>query len=125
MYFTHEGFVSRPWRRRAAGGRAEVAASTGLRNPAFFLTRALSPGPGAAEQLADAQRFRDLLVGGARGSMNLAAVRARAQDLRRSLDQIAQGLAFSAHNIKWCVHPPAAGRPPRQSLARGGAPPCS
>lgn len=55
------------------------------------------------QNAADVKRFRDLLVGSARGSMNLAAVRSRAQELRKSLDEIAQGLAFNAHNIKWCV----------------------
>ena len=51
---------------------------------------------------AEADEFKRLLVGPARDAMNLAAVRERAQELRKSLDEMARALAFNAHNIQWC-----------------------
>ncbi len=42
-----------------------------------------------------------LLLGREAGQMNLAAVRDRVQDLRRSLDHIGQGLRFAADRVQW------------------------
>ncbi|KAK9805476.1 hypothetical protein WJX72_000336 [[Myrmecia] bisecta] len=50
---------------------------------------------------AAAESFRRLLMGNAKGNMNLNAVKARGEDLRKSLDQIVTALQFNAHNIKW------------------------
>lgn len=45
--------------------------------------------------------FRELLSGANKGSMNLAAVEARALDLQRSLDEMLTGLTHNARNISW------------------------
>jgi hypothetical protein len=47
--------------------------------------------------------FRELLSGTNKGAMNLAAVEARALDLRRCLDEMLTGLTRNAHNISWCT----------------------
>ena len=80
--------------------------------------RAAAHAGAPAQTRAEADEFRRLLVGPARGAMNLAAVRDRAQELRNSLDEMARALAFNAHNIRWCVataacssHGPAGDQP--------------
>ncbi|EFN57634.1 hypothetical protein CHLNCDRAFT_142742 [Chlorella variabilis] len=45
--------------------------------------------------------LKELLLGSGSGQLNLSAVRARAEELKRSLDQIIQGLQFAADRVQW------------------------
>lgn len=56
--------------------------------------------PEPAARVVDSA-FRELLSGTNKGAMNLAAVEARALDLRRCLDEMLTGLTRNAHNISW------------------------
>ncbi|PRW59040.1 mediator of RNA polymerase II transcription subunit 8-like [Chlorella sorokiniana] len=45
--------------------------------------------------------LRELLMGHGQGQLHLSAVRARAEELKRSLDQIIQSLQFAADRVQW------------------------
>ena len=61
-----------------------------------------TPGDAAAA-LQAAQELKKMLMGPAKGNMNLAGVSARAAALRKSVDQIIGGLQYNAHNVHWSV----------------------
>lgn len=45
--------------------------------------------------------LRELLLGHGAGQLHLSVVRARAEELKRSLDQIIQGLQLAADHVQW------------------------
>ncbi|CAK0786965.1 hypothetical protein CVIRNUC_010179 [Coccomyxa viridis] len=67
-------------------------------------TPASSGGRAAAAQAAAAAAsdpMKRLILGGGSAQLNLAAVKARAEDLKRSLDQIAFALEHYADRVQW------------------------
>ena len=55
----------------------------------------------ASTATAAAPSFRALVMGGGPAAMGLADVRARATELRRTLDELAQVLAFRPEALTW------------------------
>ncbi|GAB4823927.1 hypothetical protein N2152v2_010973 [Parachlorella kessleri] len=45
--------------------------------------------------------FRDQLMGHGKGQMNLAALRSRAEEVKRSIDRMIQALQFAADRLQW------------------------
>lgn len=59
------------------------------------------PRPPAVEVAAAAAEFKRRMMGSDRNSLNLGAVRGRAEDLRKTLDQIVHALQYNAQHIHW------------------------
>ncbi|CAL8464768.1 g4303 [Coccomyxa elongata] len=56
---------------------------------------------GAPHQKDAANSFKRLLTGSGAGQMNLGAVRARAEDLKQSLEQVSVALELYADRVQW------------------------